>query len=68
VQLNLLSGCLSHLSILILIHRENSHDFNSELDAKSLVEVRPKWMEKPILGEWSAYAEEVLGMLFILNS
>lgn len=39
-----------------------SHNFNDELGGRAFADVRPNWMEKPISGEWSRYAEAELGM------
>lgn len=41
-----------------------SHDFNDDLGGRSFGQVRPNWMENPILGEWSRYVEAELGKEF----
>lgn len=42
----------------------NRHDFNDDLGGRSFSDVRPNWMEKPILGEWSRYIASELGRNF----
>lgn len=38
-----------------------SHDFNDDFGGRAFADVRPKWAEKPILGEWSRYIEAEFG-------
>lgn len=41
---------------------DTSYDFNGDLGARPFAEVRPQWMEKPVLNEWARYAGDVLSM------